>query len=130
MSRPNARKISPEFYQLQTAEKVLNRSINANLEIIQPEIFDIALDLYEDAIRELRNLNEIAKITQDEGESKEPTKAPDKCTCGDCHYFHGPTGFNRYGKEIGECYAQKDAPTVEKDEKSCSDFDWKGDKDE
>jgi len=59
--------------------------------------------------------------------ASEPTKAPDKCTCGDCHYFHGPTGFNRYGKEIGECYAQKDAPTVEKNEESCADFDWKGD---
>lgn len=58
MSRPNARRISPEFYQLQTAEKVLNRAITANLEILHPEVLDVALDLYEDAIRELRNLND------------------------------------------------------------------------
>ena len=46
------------------------------------------------------------------------------CTCGDCKYYH-PYGVDRYGKSVGECYAQKDAPTVEKNEKPCSMFDGK-----
>ena len=80
MSRPNVRRISPEFYQLQTAEKVLNRAINANLEILHPEVLDVALDLYEDAIRELRNLNDIAKITREEID-REAKKLPDCESC-------------------------------------------------
>lgn len=80
MSRPNARKISPEFYGIKDADFVLNRAINANLEIIHPEILDVALDMYENAIRELRNLNEIAKITYEELD-KEAKKRPNCEAC-------------------------------------------------
>ena len=72
MSRPNVRRIAPEFYQLQTAEKVLNRAISANLEILHPEILDVAIDLYEDAIRELRNLNGIEKTNREKIEVATP----------------------------------------------------------
>ena len=67
-------------------------------------------------------LEEQAKVKP----ASEPTKAPSKYTCGDCDYFHGPTWINRYGKEIGKCYAQNDAPTVEEDKESCDKFDWNG----
>lgn len=45
-------------------------------------------------------------------------------TCGDCEYYH-PRGVDRYGHTIGECYAQKNAPEVEKGEMPCSMFDRK-----
>lgn len=56
--------------------------------------------------------------------SPTPTKPPSECVCGDCRYFHGPTGYNFRGEAIGECYAQKDAPTVEMQDESCDSFDW------
>lgn len=61
-----------------------------------------------------------------EEDKPEGNKKPHEmiCTCGDCKYYH-PYGVDRYGNAVGECYAQKDAPTVEKNEKPCSMFDGK-----
>jgi hypothetical protein len=68
---------------------------------------------------------ELAICYLEEDKPKEDKKPCElTCTCGDCEYYH-PYGVDQYGNGIGECYAQKDAPTVEKNGKPCSMFDWK-----
>ena len=82
---------------------------------------DIANDIRKD-LDEMR----LAWLTQKEEDevnntpknmSPTPTKPPHECVCGDCLFFHG-TGDDR-----GECYAQKNAPTVEMYDKSCDMFE-------
>ena len=69
---------------------------------------DLTDELLEKAISELPDSTTVEK-------NDNPTK------CGDCKYYHGPRGINRFGKEIGACYARKGAPIVEKEQNACAE---------
>lgn len=73
---------------------------------------DLTDELLEKAIQELPDSIAVEK-------NDNPTK------CGDCGYYHGPRGMNRFDMEVGACYAKKGAPLVEKEQNSCASFDRK-----